>query len=94
MKIAVALLLGIFATWSFSALVRQIVWRSYRTEAKSKHGFTPESLYREVFHFLTCLILLILLLQDQVAPVIISILTAVLFLGFEYALAITRKRRQ
>ncbi len=94
MKIAVALLLGVLATWTFSALVRQIARRSYRTEAKLKHDFRPELLYREVFHFLVCLILLILLLEDQVAPVIISILTAVLFLGFEYALAITRKWRQ
>lgn len=89
MKIAVAILLGLLAAWSFSALVRHFAWRS----AQDKPGFRAESLYRDLFHFVACLTLLILLILNHIAPVIISIITAVLFLGFEYLLAFTRKWR-
>lgn len=94
MKVAVAILLGVLAAWSFSALVRQIAWTSYKRRAKTKPGSTAETLYRDVFHFAACVILLILLIQDHIAPVIVSIMTAVLFVGFEYALAIMRKWRR
>ncbi len=95
MKIAVAILLGLLATWSFSAIVRQFAWRSsWGAKRKTKNVFPAGSLYRDLFHFVVCLALLILLIQNQISPVIISIMTAVLLLGFEYALVFTRKRRR